>query len=549
MDIASAFALETEDWACENTLAERLHELREELDAERTRRIELERKVDELTRQNAELRNAKQSNQKKHYEVSQNVLLVSKADMTVVKLSELLACVYGEGFNNPYRAESSGDSVGLLSFQTARIMMEREKSRKRSPSGYSARISMCHRELQLHPSTSPAHCLVDKLLDHYSLYHDPAFVGLSQSDPAYGTTILELCAALEDTLRRDPALLRLEGPLAVMGDLHGSFPDLYFFIRHFVSFHSMAFTSHKLLFLGDYVDRGPASVEVAVFLLAMKCLAPQSVWLLRGNHEFAEVNSNVKSYGATCLLAQCYTKFGEELGAQVHNALNSVFALLPLAAVVDNAIFCVHGGIPRPHSEMGRTHADLLGLLEHSTFPKLNTFRRRSTDTVFLRAVKELANGLLWADPAQPSQKLDEHGFGPNPVRGEHTYCFGPPALDTFLEETGYQFVIRAHEVKQHGLRLCQHGRVLTVFTSSGYCGGDNAAGAVFLSHGKIRLISCLWEGPEQMNAAAEGGGGGGGLDDSSFSTVSGSFSLDTSRVMGDLFGGSERTSPGRRRR
>jgi hypothetical protein len=50
--------------------------------------------------------------------------------------------------------------------------------------------------------------------------------------------------------------------------------------------------------------------------------------------------------------------------------------------------------------------------------------------------------------------------------------------------------------VKQQGLRLCEHGRVITVFTSSGYCGGDNGAGALFISNNKIRLISYMVSTP-----------------------------------------------------
>ena len=77
------------------------------------------------------------------------------------------------------------------------------------------------------------------------------------------------------------------------------------------------------------------------------------------------------------------------------------------------------------------------------------------------------------------------------------------------MAETGYQFLIRAHEVKQQGLRLCQSGKVVTVFTSSAYCGGDNAAGAIYIANRKLRMISCLTQISRAKGDDASDGGFG----------------------------------------
>ena len=55
-------------------------------------------------------------------------------------------------------------------------------------------------------------------------------------------------------------------------------------------------------------------------------------------------------YGDRCFLGQLKKKYGEETGIRLWKVANSVFDCLPFAATIDDVIFCVHGGIPRPLS-------------------------------------------------------------------------------------------------------------------------------------------------------------------------------------------------------
>ena len=77
--------------------------------------------------------------------------------------------------------------------------------------------------------------------------------------------------------------------VVVVGDIHGS-------IKSLLSIFKLTGepSKTKYVFLGDYVDRGNNSCEVIILLYAYKCLYPNNIYLLRGNHEFKELN---RSYG------------------------------------------------------------------------------------------------------------------------------------------------------------------------------------------------------------------------------------------------------------
>lgn len=80
-------------------------------------------------------------------------------------------------------------------------------------------------------------------------------------------------------LEMEPNLLKLQNPLMIVGDIHGQFYDLIGILDQ------LRLGNDRVLFLGDYVDRGCFSIEVIVILLCLKISWPTRIFLLRGNHE------------------------------------------------------------------------------------------------------------------------------------------------------------------------------------------------------------------------------------------------------------------------
>ena len=153
-----------------------------------------------------------------------------------------------------------------------------------------------------------------------------------------------LCTEVKRLLAEDAILLTLQSPAYVLGDVHGNFKDLQFFAKSFWNFGLKLCPARAVLFLGDYVDRGPHSLETVMYLFALKLLHPSKVFLLRGNHEFRDVNGDIELYESTSFKAQCRAVAGnDQLGDTIWEAVNEVFDFLSLAAVLDKRIFCVHG--------------------------------------------------------------------------------------------------------------------------------------------------------------------------------------------------------------
>lgn len=259
-----------------------------------------------------------------------------------------------------------------------------------------------------------------------------------------------------EMLSREPNLLEISSPLTICGDIHGQYYDLMKIFKREVG---GSVEENTYLFLGDYVDRGAFSIECLLYLYSLKLSHPRSVFMLRGNHECQHLTEYFT------FKKECTHKYSQ----RVYEACTASFRALPVAAVVDNRFFAVHGGISP-------------SLITLDDLRKLNRFQEPGSHGLLC--------DLLWSDPVQEYGNEEQARIKPgttfldNASRG-CSYFFTYEAVCQFLERNGLLGVIRGHEAQDHGYSMYKRTpakkfpSVITIFSAPNYLDIYKNRGAV----------------------------------------------------------------------
>ncbi|ETO14793.1 serine/threonine-protein phosphatase PP1 [Reticulomyxa filosa] len=293
-------------------------------------------------------------------------------------------------------------------------------------------------------------------------------VELSEKD------ITKICDMCRRIFLEQPILIELEAPIKIVGDIHGQYYDLLRLFEY-GKFPPQA----NYLFLGDYVDRGKQSLETICLLLAYKYKYPENFFLLRGrvasffkkiikngkqllklrnygigrcialpspalkkrNHECASIN---RIYG---FFDECKRRYTIKLW----KTFTDCFNCLPVAAVIDEKIFCMHGGLSPELKSMEQIRR----LMRPTDVPDSG-----------------LLCDLLWSDPDKDVPEWGENDRGVS-------YTFGPSVVSKFLKKHDLDLIARAHQVVEDGYEFFSRRQLVTVFSAPNYCGEFDNAGAM----------------------------------------------------------------------
>ena len=140
------------------------------------------------------------------------------------------------------------------------------------------------------------------------------------------------------------------------------------------------------------------------------------------------MNGWEEHYQEKSFLFQCKERFGADVGEEVWEECNQSFDRLPLAAVIDHEIFCIHGGFPRPVPSHHKTEIQAILAIPHlvAIMPAYDHE---------VEWMKQVATDCIWSDPASEEMEsvVDEvSGFGESP-RGGGAVCFGSRARQPSL--------------------------------------------------------------------------------------------------------------------
>ncbi len=245
-----------------------------------------------------------------------------------------------------------------------------------------------------------------------------------------------------------------------VGDLHSDTISLQQMLYVSDFFESIIHGGNRrFIFLGDYVDRGKAHIKMIEYLLLLKYIFPENIYLLRGNHDGGSIEADHmklcvgREKGSiddiyfvlyTSNLASRNATFSDEVVKRYLDFFNSL-CTLALLKYKGLTILAVHGGIPRPGEDSG------------DYYDYLHSFSDLTNETIVDHNQRSIRHNMFWSDP-------DEAIAGE--VANSARFKFFRNHFDSFTDKLGIDLLLRGHEAEQNGYKEYFDRRLITLFSS-----------------------------------------------------------------------------------
>ncbi len=181
------------------------------------------------------------------------------------------------------------------------------------------------------------------------------------------------------------------------------------------------------------------------------------------------------------------------------DAIMHVFDALCIAAVIENSILCLHGGLSPSLQRL-----EQLWLIDRFKEPPSEVRRRgcwRAAASRWPTRAQGIISDVMWSDP-----DANAAGFVAS-SRGAG-YTFGGDVVQSFLKENGLQHILRAHQLCMEGFQVLYDGAVCTVWSAPNYCYRcGNRASVLQIDEALAMFFNVFAAAPEQGSKDETEGG------------------------------------------
>ncbi|MBU5437074.1 serine/threonine protein phosphatase [Tissierella sp. MSJ-40] len=246
----------------------------------------------------------------------------------------------------------------------------------------------------------------------------------------------------------------------VIGDIHSDSISTKKVLEK-IEFFNKAAKKEKIrvIFVGDYVDRGKEHFKTLQLILSLKYIFPENIYLLRGNHDGGYMeNGKVKLWVKKpesdseddWFLLYMYNLANKNatFKLDIINKYLKLFDSLANIAFICHEninIMVAHGGIPRPRKGESRYYG------------YINSISDLTNENIKDHLNKTIVNNMMWSDPAVSGDDLRENNT---------RFRFLEEHFEEFRDLIGFDIFIRGHQAEKKGYRKFFNDRFITVFSS-----------------------------------------------------------------------------------